>query len=194
MIKTSFGRKSSLMRDQRGATALEFSFVLPLLLAFFLAIFDVSAYFFVSGQMQYGLETAARKLRVGTSTYIGNTATQRNAFRTLVCNSMQTGLISTCTTNLAVDVRPMTSFGSVSYPANPDSNGNGTVEDSETSYDSGGASCPIIARAFYNYRTIVPYLGTAFAAIIPGTKTISVATAFRNEPFSGGSGAACAGY
>lgn len=187
-----FRRRRKLLRNEDGATAIEFAILAPLFFVFVLAIIDVCAYFFVAGQLQHGVVQAARQIRTGQLT--GTGAVTRDQFRTLVCNNIQSLMITSCPTNVRVDVRAFNSFGTITLPASLDANADNVIDDTETTFNSGGASCPVIARAFYNYSTIVPALGALFVSIVPNNVYISAATAFRNEPFTGGTGAACTDF
>lgn len=183
-------RKRNILKNQRGATALEFALIAPVFFAFILAIIDIAAYFFVAGQLQHGVVQAARQIRTGN--IIGNNTASRDLFRNAVCSEIVTGMIGGCGTTIRVDVRAFDSYGAVTLPASLDANSDGVIDDDETVFNTGGPSCPVIVRAFYNYSTIVPGLERVLAAVIPGTVYITSATAFRNEPFTGGTGISCA--
>lgn len=178
-----FSRRG-LTRNERGATAVEFAMLLPLFLAFVLGIIDICAYFFVAGQLQYGVEQASRSIRVGDATVVGKTTTQSDAFRALVCSNIDTLMIGSCTTNLMVDVRSFASFDVIAYPVNPDIDGDGTIEPAEVQYCAGEPSTAVVARVFYKHSTIVPGLTTLFTAVVPGTVTIQSTTTFRSEPYN----------
>jgi Flp pilus assembly protein TadG len=183
--------RKGLSTSQEGATAVEFALVLPLFLAFVLGIVDVSVYYFASGQLQHGVVQAAREIRTGN--LIGNTDTVRDTFRTRVCSRIETFLIKNCTSDIRVDVRSFNNYAAIAtgLPANIaayDADTSGTIEDSETDFDTGNPSCPVVVRAFYRYTTIVPGLQRVFAGIIPGSIYLTSATAFRNEPFAAGTG------
>jgi Flp pilus assembly protein TadG len=183
--------RRGLAKSEQGATAVEFALVLPLFLAFVLAIIDVSVYYFVSGQLQHGVVQGARAIRTGN--IIGNNATTRDAFRAAVCSNIESFLIASCTSNIRVDVRSFATFAAINagLPANAaayDINLDGTISDGETTFDTGNPSCPVVVRAFYKYSTIVPGLQNVLAGIVPGTLYLTAATAFRNEPFGTGTG------
>ncbi len=180
----SFFSRRGLARNERGATVIEFAMLLPLFLAFVLGIIDICAYFFVAGQLQYGVEQASRSIRVGEATVVGKTATQSDAFRALVCSNINTFMISSCTTNLMVDVRSFADFDVITYPVNPDVNSNGIIDPTEVQYCAGEPSTAVVARVFYNYTTIVPGLSALFTAVVPGTVTIQSTTTFRTEPYN----------
>lgn len=183
--------RKGLVKSEGGSTAVEFALVLPLFLAFVLGIIDVSVYYFVSGQLQHGVVQAARSIRTGN--IIGTDDTTRDAFRVAICDQIETFLISSCTSDIRVDVRSFANYAAIStgLPANIaayDTDASGTIEDSETDFDTGNPSCPVVVRGFYRYSTIVPGLRRVFAGIIPGSIYLTAATAFRNEPFAAGTG------
>lgn len=180
-----FFQRRGLMRSERGATAVEFGILLPLFLSFILGIFDICAYFFVAGQLQYGVEQASRSIRVGDATVTGNTTAKAAAFRDLVCDNIYTFMINNCKSNVKVDVRSFSSFDVISYPVNQDTNSNGIIDDTEVSYCAGEPSSAVVARAYFNYSTIVPALAVLFTSVVPGTITISSSTTFRTEPYNG---------
>ncbi len=187
--------RRGLMKSEHGATAVEFALVFPLFLAFVLAIMDVSIYYFVAGQLQHGTVQAARAIRTGN--LVGNTATDRDNFRALVCSHIKINLVGSCTTNVKVDVRSFTAFANIVLPANIaayDANGNGVIEDAETTFNTGGSSCPVVVRTFYNYTTIIPWLSQVFAGVIPHSSYLTSATAFRNEPHGLGASAVCSDF
>jgi len=184
-------RRRNIIKNERGATAIEFAMVAPLFLAFVLGIVDVGAYFFVAGQLQHGVVQAARQIRTGD--IIGNNGASRDQFRAALCDNIKAALISDCTSNVRVNVESFANYTSVTAPSidDLDDDGNGTIEEGETKFDTGGASCPVVVRAYFNYSTIVPQLQKILAAAVPGTSYITAATTFRNEPFTGGTTTAC---
>lgn len=178
--------RHGLTRSESGATAIEFAIILPLFLSFILGIFDICSYFFVAGQLQYGVEQASRAIRVGDATVTGNTKAKAAAFRDLVCSNIYTFMVNDCSNNLKVDVRSFSTFDVISYPPNQDLNGDGIIDDDEVSYCAGEPSSAVVARAYFNYTTIVPSLAVLFTSVVPGTITISSSTTFRTEPYKGG--------
>jgi len=184
-----------ILRNTDGATAVEFALVLPFFLVFVLGIMDLGAYYFVAGQLQNGVEQAARSIRVGDANYTGidadtSTAGQEERFVQLVCSNIHTGMILDCLNNVRVDVRSFATFTGSSAYDNTDLNGDGTVDSNDSCYNAGTGGQAVIARAYYRYNFIIPQMG----ALTGGTSTshvdteIVATTAFRNEPFPGGGG------
>lgn len=183
-----FFSRHSLARNERGATAVEFAMLLPLFLAFVLGIIEICAYFFIAGQLQYGVEQASRSIRVGDPAVVGKNPAHSAAFLSLVCGNINTLMIGACATNLLVDVRSFASFDVIAYPANPDLDSDGTIEPTEVQYCAGEPSTAVVARAYYRHSTmVIGFLGDVFTAIIPSPPnaiTIQATTTFRTEPYN----------
>jgi len=71
-MRTSIG----ILRDTRGATAVEFALLVPLLIAMFLGIFEFGRAIWVQGILDYAVEQAARCASVNTTTCSSTTTTQ----------------------------------------------------------------------------------------------------------------------
>lgn len=183
-----FFSRRGLARNERGATVVEFAILLPLFLAFVLGIIEICVYFFIAGQLQYGVEQASRSIRVGDPAVVGNNPANSDAFLALVCGNINTLMIGTCATNLLVDVRSFASFDLIAYPADPDLDSDGTIEPAEVQYCAGEPSTAVVARVYYRHSTmLIGFLGNIFTAIIPSPPsaiTIQSTTTFRTEPYN----------
>lgn len=185
-------RQRHFVSDTRGASAVEFALVAPLFLVFVLGIMDLSAYFFVSAQLQTAVEQAAREIRVGEASLIGPdnpppAPPKKDVFRDLVCSNIHTFMISSCTTNLLVDVQSFASdFSDVAYSGIGDTNSDGVINGADTAYSAGTGGSAVIARAYYRYNFIVPQMAVLTGATAGSHDFIAITatTAFRNEPFN----------
>lgn len=198
-------RLDACLKDSKGATIVEFALILPIFLVFIFAILDVSIYFFTSAQLQQALSDAARTIRTGTlvgKNTAGVTVTQ-DKFRQTLCDHIIPIMGMNCLADMRVDVRPYNSFDPAVLSGamtSPDANTDGTISNNETSFDTGGASCAIVARVYFKYSPILPIgklmngIAGANTQPIPKESYLMAATAFRNEPFIGGTGPACTFY
>jgi len=188
-LKRTIFRMLGLRRNENGATAVEFALIAPLFLAFLLGTIDVSGYFFTVNQLNMATQNAARLVRTGQITGTGSTG--RDAMRNSICAEInqQPVFIRNCTTDLRLTVQALDKFTDADY-ANPDGNGDKSIDDSETPFDTGKPGCPVLIAVYYRYSTLVPGLENLLAATIPDNEYIAVSSAVRNEPFpTGGSGA-----
>jgi len=176
-----------LRRNETGATAVEFALIAPLFFAFLFATIDISGYFFTVNQLNMATQNAARLIRTGQ--IVGTGATGLSALRTAMCTEInqQPVFIRNCTTDLRINVQALDKFTDSDF-ANPDTNIDGDIDDSETTFDTGKPGCPVLIAAYYKYSTLVPGLESLLAATIPNNSYIVVSSAIRNEPFpTGGS-------
>ncbi|WP_293676089.1 TadE/TadG family type IV pilus assembly protein [uncultured Phenylobacterium sp.] len=162
-------RESAFRRDERGATALEFALVAPLLCFALLSLVEIG----VLGMMASGLDNAvaevARKIRTGQ----GSAPTDVGSFEDQVCANLG-GNVSGCRARLVVSAQTFSKFvdagASVTSPPNGD-------------FDKGGAGDIVIVKADYNWPLITPFMATGYPHAGPMSVTLGTRLAFKNEPF-----------
>src|SRR5687767_7095023 len=76
------GLKRSLLKDEDGATAVEFGMVATPFLLFVLGILGMGLYYLALISLEYGVESAARKIRTGEAEKGALTV---GGFKSLVC-------------------------------------------------------------------------------------------------------------
>lgn len=166
-----------LVRQQDGAAAVEFGLIAAPFLAMVFAIMETAIVFFAGQALETAVADSARLVMTGQAQTAAMTQSQ---FKDAVCAKIF-GLFD-CQNGVYVDVKKFTSFASVSMP-NPVSNGN--FDNSNFSYQPGGACDIVVVRLFYQYPVYVSLLGLGGLSNINGGKRLLGATAaFRNEPYS----------
>lgn len=184
--------------DVRGATAVEFALIIVPFLGLLMAIFQVGFTYFTSENLQAAVQTAARKLYVGTAQ--GNGVATASAFLSqYMCPTGGGGPLASfidCT-KLIVDVR-VSSTGSFT--------GLDTAADfyqasATTKFCPGGPGDIVIVRVIYPFPMFLPVIATTNGhdvAVVrsggvndvpnaAGWQQLLLATAvFRNEPFANG--------
>lgn len=149
-----------LLKDRRGATAIEFSI---LAIPFFIIIFAIAETFiaFTGEQLlNTATETMARKLRTGAITYNSgniNTDMVEKDFRTAFCNEIS--ILMRCSATelltpdrLFIDVRSYSSFSDI--PTTLARKGNADNSDIDTTgfgFTPGGGSTINVVRAYYRW-------------------------------------------
>src|SRR5688572_10808777 len=78
------GPKRSLLRDEDGATAVEFGMIATPFLLFVLGILGMGLYYLALISLEYGVESAARKIRTGEAEKSALTVA---GFKSLICAS-----------------------------------------------------------------------------------------------------------
>lgn len=177
----------AFVRAERGATAVEFALIsLPFMLLMF-GIIELMLVFLVTITLENAVEKASRRIRTGE--FQTSAATNKSDFKALVCGGMS-WLGGDCADNLNVDVRTFNDFASLAsnnpLPAS-------TFTEGQTCFSPGEAGDIVLVRAYYKWQLITPMLDGALQNTGDGYRRISMATAFRNEPFNDNppEGAAC---
>jgi Flp pilus assembly protein TadG len=183
-----------LRMDDRGATAIEFLFIAPLLILLLLTIIDLGVMLTTQALLDGAARSAARLIQTGQVQVTGSPVT---TFQTQLCYEM-TPLISTstCQSQIIFEVQNFASFSAVSFTPcaqNQGQPGSGVV----CPFDAGTAEQIIGVQATYNYTFISPWVGACLtlgscwfgvgssSGSNPGTDTVPLVTTviFMNEPF-----------
>lgn len=178
------GRLSAkgLVRNRKGAAALEFALVGPLHLALLLAMVETGFILTKTALMDLGISEAAKQVYIGTVTSGG---VGRDEIKETVCKYAGR-LQSRCEENLIVELTPITDFGDV-----PDHEAfcqeEGAITDIEGLVDfrPGVSSSIVYMRVCLTTEVIFPGLGIGLAMqkTDSGKYEIVSSTAFMNEPF-----------
>lgn len=182
---------SSLLRDENGASAVEFAMLALPFFLFILAIIGYGLYFFTQTSLDYAVESAARKIRTGE---VNTGGTQRSdkqmtvdEFRKLVCQDGQPAI--DCG-KLSVIVQHAADWSGISPQSCTDSNGKmtgstGSGSDVLSQY-SGEASDVVLVTTCYEWA-----LGNDFSFLKlagdggnGGPVIMQSTTAFKSEPYN----------
>jgi Flp pilus assembly protein TadG len=178
--RRSFAQR--LIRDQRGATAVEFAFVAAPFLALIAAILELGMFFMGSVSLDNAMQTASRKIRTGeVRTPQGDsTAVEagRIAFRDAVCANMGF-MASDCTSKLTIDVRTAAQFKDISID---DPVENGTFNPGALQFNTGARETIVVVTAYYRWKMFFPTINQALQRL-PGEALMTSAITFQNEPF-----------
>jgi Flp pilus assembly protein TadG len=172
-------RASRFLRASGGSAAMEFAFNAPPYFLLLFSLFEVGTTYLAGGALQNAANETARLIRTGQVQAGSMTQAQ---FRTQVCARLSADIMP-CDQRLKIDVRRYTSFAGVNPPNALDSNGNWMTD---FRFEPGAACDIVLVRLFYQWSTLTPGLGAAFANVQVGDGLLLQASAaFRNEPFTG---------
>lgn len=187
-ISDSLRRLRGLRRryksESDGATAIEFGIVALPFLGLVFGILELALVFFTGAVLTQAMSDTGRLVRVGAFQGCGANA----EFKALICSNMSN--LMNCQANLRVDLTTANSFQSVTL-ADPGLSGldpdDDDVEIEDGLYQDTSAAEPVVLRGTFYYPLALPNFMTRLESI-PGSgrHVISVATAFRNEPFPAG--------
>jgi Flp pilus assembly protein TadG len=155
-------------RDERGATAIEFAFVAPVLFFALLSLIEIG----VLGTMMMGVDAAvleaARRIRTGRD----DAASTAQEFEDQVCANIGGGLAS-CRDRLLISVKRFDKFADANAVADAAPDG---------TFNKGGAGDIIIVKANYTWPLLTPFLAN-LEHDGPTDVIIPARAAFKNEPF-----------
>jgi Flp pilus assembly protein TadG len=182
---------------QRGATALEFAFALPIMLMLILGMLEIAMVMFVSISVEGGLREAAR---FGITGQAPESGTREDAILAII-DRYTFGVVDLDASN--VSFMTYDSFTDVGQPEPfTDANGNGSYDVGETFEDLNGnaqwdpdrgaagvgnAGSVVLYEVDYEWELLTPYLSALLGD--DGVFHMSASIAVRNEPYgvTGGS-------
>ncbi|MGV8995705.1 MAG: TadE/TadG family type IV pilus assembly protein [Parvibaculaceae bacterium] len=168
--------KRRFVADTKGSVAVEFALTAIPFFTLLFAIMEAGIIFFATATLDQSVNDAGRLIRTGQAQTAAMTKAQ---LTTTICNNVV--LLTSCTSNLKLDVRVFTNFSSVSFPSLLDSTG--AVKDSSLAFSLGAAGDIVLVRAMYVWSIMSPF-STGLANNTAGTRLIQSSVAFRNEPYT----------
>lgn len=194
--KADITLKQAQRRTISGAVAIEFAFIIPILLVLLLAIFEVGIIFFAQFVLKNATVATARVIRTGNSTSYSANPTLVD----YICSKTDSSLgklaanliLPSCTSKLRVYEANYTSTGIAGFPSikSSDLTNNGTTGSSLTmaALDSTTQPCSVVLlRVTYAWDVATP--GLSWFLVNYGTSQylLTATEVFQNEPKSGAS-------
>ena len=184
-------RKRDMLKDESGATAVEFGMLAAPFLAMLLAILQTSTSLLLGQGLDTAVQEAGRMVMTGQVHQTGGVTSATDFRDRYICNP-SAPLVRTLPgfidcSKLVVDLRKANQFGA-SVPAFDTNNPSACI---------GGAGDIIIVRVMYYAPVFAPFVAlngfiangnlTSGQVMVDGEMrfAMSAATAFRNEPFGG---------
>jgi hypothetical protein len=162
------------LKDQKGASLVEFALILPLFLLFIFGIIDFGWYFFVQQTLQYATREGVRLGLVGGTLQEGGTTYTREA--SIVACIMDQASVAVDLTKLHIYIYPVTDDFQ-------DIPGWDTMECGGAGPNAGSPGDYMRVKTTYTYKFLTPFIGAFF----PGGETkIQAQATYRNEMFDTG--------
>ncbi|MEZ5923528.1 MAG: TadE/TadG family type IV pilus assembly protein [Hyphomicrobiaceae bacterium] len=182
-------RLKMLRRNQDGFTAVEFALVIGPFLALLFAIMEVALVYFATFSLENATEQASRLIRTGQAQ--GFSAAD---FKDAVCERVPAFM--SCEDDLIVDVRTFPSLGAAAAGAPTAVDNDGNMIDGFEQFNTGGGGSIVLVNVYYHWKLFaalpdIGYLLTGGKSSIglgnlaDGSRLITSATVFKNEPFDG---------
>lgn len=169
-MRTGAPGRRGFGRSEDGATAIEFAFVAPMLIALFIATIQIGVLELMSANLDAAVMTTARKIRTGQTDRPAGAA----AFKEAICAQMVDSRAA-CRERLAISVQKAANFAAAGAAADATPTGQ---------YDVGGPGDIILVRATYRWPLMLPMYGGGFQLAGPTEALIDARAAFRNEPYA----------
>jgi Flp pilus assembly protein TadG len=174
-------RFGALIRDSKGATAVEFALIAAPFIAIIAALFQTFLVFFAQAVLENAVRQSSRQILTGqtqTQDASLSKAAAIAAFHQTVCNNA--AVLFTCS-GLMVDVEVANNWSSANTgmpPLTYDSNGNVT---NTWQFNPGNAGDIVVVRVMYLWPV---FFGQIFniANQTNGSRQIMASAAFQNEP------------
>ena len=184
LVKFMMRRKRlfGLIKDKRGAAAVEFAFIAPMFFALTFSILEAGWYFFVNSAVEQANANAARLIRTGQAQ---NSTMSKDAFFAEICDVVKT--FGSCDEKLTIDVSSYSDFAALaadlSAPVCRDRD-DPTIEGAQFDSSDYGAQRQIVrVRVCFLYKPITPGLGLNLRKTAHGERQLISVSIFRNEPF-----------
>ncbi|TAJ73188.1 MAG: pilus assembly protein [Phenylobacterium sp.] len=168
-IKAHIGSVRAFRRDERGASAMEFALIAPMLFFVLLSIIEVGVLGMISTGLDNAVIDSSRRIRTGRD----DAANSASAFEDQICSRLG-GALTSCRDRLVVSVQRYASFATAGAAATSQPLGQ---------FDKGGPSDIILVKANYKWPLMSPFVATAFKRSGPLEVTLASRVAFKNEPF-----------
>jgi Flp pilus assembly protein TadG len=165
------------IRQQDGATAVEFGMVIAPFLAMVFAIMETALVFFAGQALETAGLDSARLIMTGQAQTQGFSQAQ---YKNAVCAKIY-GLFN-CQGGLYVDVKKYNAFSSIDNSKLP-VDGNGNLQTSSFGYQPGGPGDIVVVRLIYQWPVYVSLLGLNLSDSAGGNRILMSTIAFRNEPY-----------
>ncbi len=161
------------LRNERGATAVEYALVGPIFLLLLVGQFELAYMMFTSVIVDGATASAARLVRTGQ---VQTAADPVAAFQTQLCNRLY-GVIS-CN-KLSYDVRTSSTFAGITFGLTFDEDGTPT----DAGFSTGTVGDIVVVTVTYRWTFYTPMVYTLFGDSQGTTKRIYSTAVFRNEPY-----------
>jgi len=166
-----------LLRQQDGATSVEFGLVAAPFLAMVFAIIETAVVFFAGQALETAAADSARLIMTGQAQTQGF---DQGKFKDAVCAKIY-GLFN-CAQGLYVDVKTYASFAAMNNSQLPlDASGN--LQTGNFGYQPGGPGDIVVVRLMYQWPVYVSLLGLNISDMSGGKRLLMSTVAFRNEPY-----------
>lgn len=167
--------RRGFIRDEAGATAVEFAILAIPFFALVGAILETALVFLASQVLDSAVETSTRLIRTGQAQ---SSSMDASGFRSAICDNLF-GMFD-CN-GLRINVKTLTTFNSaaVTPPIDPVTGKWKIVE----TYNAGASSSIEMVEVYYKWPVLLNFAGFNLADGGDQTRLLGAVRVFKNEPF-----------
>jgi len=166
-----------LVKNDSGATAVEFSIVAAPFLALLVGLFQTGLVFLAGRELDQAVAEASRHIMTGQAQTSNMTKAQFNSW---VCQNIYA--LFNCN-NLMINVNTYASFSSASTSA-PSLTYNAQGQVNNTwNYNPGGPGDIVVVQVMYQWPVVLGPLGFNLSNLANGDRLLMATAAFKNEPY-----------
>ena len=170
-------RKRAFLRNENGATAVEFALVAAPFIALLVGIIQTFLVFFAGQQFQMIVTQTSRIILTGQAQKQG---LNQSAFAQKLCANV--AVLFTCG-SIMIDVQAYSSFSSANTGA-PTLTFNGSGQVANTwQYNPGSPGQIVVVRAMYQWPVFLGPIGFNLSNLSNGNRLIMATAVFKNEPY-----------
>jgi Flp pilus assembly protein TadG len=174
---TSSRRKRAFLRNENGATAVEFGLVAAPFIALLMGTIQTFLVFFAGQQLQTIVTQTSRLILTGQAQDQG---LSQSAFAQKLCANVT--VLFTCG-NIMIDVQAYTSFPAAQIGTPTLTyNGSGQVTNA-WQYNPGSPGQIVVVRAMYQWPVFLGPIGFNLSNLSNGGRLIMASAVFKNEPY-----------
>jgi len=167
-------RLSRFLRNNSGATAVEFAMVALPFFTLMLSILEMGSVFFRSEYLQSGVEEAGRRVMTGQ---VQSNSDPETFFKTTLCDQVK--LMIACS-DIRYDVKNYETFAGADTSV-PMKDGN--LDVAKLGFAPGAGGKITVVKAYVEVPVFVSYFGSTLANQANGSRLLVAGAAFKNEPF-----------
>ncbi len=174
-------RRNRWLKNQRGASAVEFALVMPVFLLLMMSTFEVGWFYFVNATLDTAITDISRKIRTG-QVQGGTGFDKDDFFNDIVCPSLS--FFGDCNQVATAEVKTYSSFSELSLDSGSFvCRGDDAEAINNIQVDPGTESSIVRVRLCVLYRTLNPAIGINLATSPNGDRRLKTTFIFRNEPY-----------
>jgi Flp pilus assembly protein TadG len=170
-------RKRSFLRNENGATAVEFALVAAPFIALLLGTIQTFLVFFAGQELQTAVTQTSRLILTGQAQ---DQSLTQSAFAQKLCTNAT--VLFTCG-NIMIDIEAYTSFSSANI-GTPTLTYNAQGQVTNTwNYNLGSPGQIVVVRAMYQWPVFLGPLGFNLSTQSNGDRLLMASATFKNEPY-----------